>query len=235
MVVAIDRGVDLEAFGIGDSLREARVRQGLALGDVERETCIRAANLEAIESERFDALPGDVYAAGFIRTYAEQLGLDGGQYADAFRRSRDDEAESLTPPLARRDAHYRPRRLLAGLVAIAVLAAALAVALLRGGDTAAPPAPTTHTPSPPARLSQALTIRAAGGPTWVAVRFGGPHGPLVHQGTLRRGRMLKFGLDRALWVGLGRPQNVSARVGTKQIRLAPTRSRFVVSSRGVRH
>jgi hypothetical protein len=229
MVVAIDRRVDLETFGIGDGLREARLGRGLELADVERETCIRAANLEAIESERFDALPGDVYAAGFIRTYAEHLGLDGALYAERFRQSREVEPEPVAPAFAR----YRRRQLLAA--AIALLAGGLvAFVLLRGGDATAPRTPAVSKPSPPLRLEGPLTIRSIGGPTWVAVRFGGPHGPLVRQGTLRRGRMLRFGLDRPLWVGLGRPENASVRIGTKRVRIVPARDRFVFSSRGVR-
>ena len=142
MVVAIDRRVDLEPVGIGDGLREARLGQGLALADVEHETCIRAANLEAIESERFDALPGDVYAAGFIRTYADHLGLDGAVCAERFRQSREVEPEPVAPAIGR----HRRRQLLAA--ASALLAAGLvAFVLLRGGD--APGTPAVSKPGPP--------------------------------------------------------------------------------------
>ncbi len=230
MGVAIDQGRDLAALGIGDGLREARVRQGLALRDIERETCIRAANLEAIESERFDALPGDVYAAGFIRTYAEQLGLDGGRYAELFRQSREVEPEQIVPALARRGAGYRRRQLLVAGTAMVVLAAALlAVALLHRRETAAAPVPAAAKPKHAA--PHPLVLRAPHADSWIVVRFGNAHGKLVWQGTLKQGKMLRFGLARQLWVDLRQPAAVTARVGTKRVRLDPDRSRYVFGRR----
>lgn len=61
---------------IGQQLRDAREAQQLSLLEVERETRIRRVFLQAIEEERFDDLPGDVYTRGFIRNYALFLNLD---------------------------------------------------------------------------------------------------------------------------------------------------------------
>lgn len=61
---------------LGNRLREARESQGLSLQQAEETTRIRLVFLEALEEERFDELPGDVYARGFIRNYAQFLGLD---------------------------------------------------------------------------------------------------------------------------------------------------------------
>ena len=49
-----------------------------------RETKIRAKYLRALEEERFDLLPGDTYVKGFLRIYAERLGLDGQLYVDEY-------------------------------------------------------------------------------------------------------------------------------------------------------
>ena len=132
MVVTVDRHAELDLFGIGTTLREARERRGLALADVERETCIRSANLAAIEDERFDDLPGDVYAAGFIRAYATLLDLDGERYAQRFRELRQAEVASTLPPLLRRDSARRgvPRSVLAAAVAVVVLGG-IAIAVVR--------------------------------------------------------------------------------------------------------
>ncbi len=65
-------GADVGAF-----LRASRLRRGEELADVAAQLRIRLVYLEAIEDGRFDALPGNTYAVGFIRTYAEYLGLDG--------------------------------------------------------------------------------------------------------------------------------------------------------------
>jgi len=62
-------------FEIGHSLREARVRHGLDLNRVEADTKIRAKYLQALEEENFELLPAETYVKGFLRTYANYLGL----------------------------------------------------------------------------------------------------------------------------------------------------------------
>src|SRR5205823_11226540 len=69
---------------IGSNLREARLRQGLELGAVERATRIRARHLAALEEERFDQLPAQAYARAFLRSYAEYLGLEPQLFVDEF-------------------------------------------------------------------------------------------------------------------------------------------------------
>src|SRR5919197_5626866 len=103
-------------FEIGSSLREARTRRGLALSDVERDTRIRTRYLTALEEERFDALPGPAYAKGFLRTYADYLGLDAQQFVDEYdSRAAPAEFPQAALPVRVR----RPRRWLgARLVAI---------------------------------------------------------------------------------------------------------------------
>lgn len=62
---------------IGDKLRRERERLGLSAKDVEQGTSIRALYIEAIENGDWAALPGEVYAKGFVRNYANFLKLDG--------------------------------------------------------------------------------------------------------------------------------------------------------------
>jgi cytoskeletal protein RodZ len=69
-------------FALGASLEEERRRQGLDLEQVEEATHIRRRYLRALEEERFELLPGDAYAKGFLRAYAEFLGLDSKLYLD---------------------------------------------------------------------------------------------------------------------------------------------------------
>jgi len=71
--------------GIGEILREARKRREVELSEVEAATKIRLKYLRAIEDEDWAVLPGDVYARGFIRTYASFLGLDGERLASEYR------------------------------------------------------------------------------------------------------------------------------------------------------
>lgn len=114
-------------FEIGNSLREARLRQGLEFPRIEEETKIRGKYLRALEEEQFEALPGDTYVKGFLRTYADYLGLDGQLYVDEFNsRFTTAEEELATPATVRR---RRQRPIESNLVVVA-LAAIVAVTVL---------------------------------------------------------------------------------------------------------
>lgn len=89
--------------GLGADLRAARSRSGLDLSEVADDLRIRAAHIEAIERGKFDDLPATVYAIGFIRSYAEYLGLDGQVAVEAFKQEvaglRDDQKLVFPSPL----------------------------------------------------------------------------------------------------------------------------------------
>jgi len=71
-------------FEIGNTLREARLRRGLDIAECEIGTKIRAKYLRAMEDEHFDLLPSPAYVRGFLRTYAQYLGLDGQLMNDEY-------------------------------------------------------------------------------------------------------------------------------------------------------
>ena len=142
---------------IGDTLREARMRQGLDIADVEARTKIRAKYLRALEHEEFDMLPGATFVKTFIRTYAELVGLDPHMLVEEYRANyepRDEgEVQTLGPPAASRRDRRRggalpgprptpgprpgpPGRgvLLAGMAAVLVLAVLLVLGLTGGDD-----------------------------------------------------------------------------------------------------
>jgi cytoskeleton protein RodZ len=62
---------------VGQKLKEAREQLRLDLDALEMKTKIRKRYLAALEDGDWEVLPGDVYARGFIRSYAEAVGLDG--------------------------------------------------------------------------------------------------------------------------------------------------------------
>jgi cytoskeletal protein RodZ len=66
---------------LGELLRETRESKGISLAEVEEVTRIRQRFLQALEEEDFAALPGEVFARGFLRNYAMYLGLDPQQVA----------------------------------------------------------------------------------------------------------------------------------------------------------
>jgi hypothetical protein len=71
---------------IGSTLREARMRSGIDITEVETRTKIRAKYLRAIENEEWDMLPGPIYVKSFLRTYSDYLGLDSRMLVDDYKR-----------------------------------------------------------------------------------------------------------------------------------------------------
>lgn len=80
----------MEVEVLGSELREARLKRELTLEEVEQELRIRAKFLAAIENGDYSLLPSQVQARGFLRNYAQFLGLDGdvilARYEQAMRQ-----------------------------------------------------------------------------------------------------------------------------------------------------
>jgi cytoskeleton protein RodZ len=137
--MATDRRND-GPIAVGPILKQTRERQGMDLTTVEEETKIRSKYLRALEDEDWDVLPGPAYARGFIRAYADVLGLDSEVLVDAYRRRHEQpptETYELAEPLLRgRSAGERPRPAAARYILLGALAAIAAVALLVLGLTA---------------------------------------------------------------------------------------------------
>jgi len=100
---------------IGSVLRQAREQLGLTLEEVERATHIRARNLAILESGDWDSLASTVQARGFLKNYAEFLGLDAERlltrYAEALQARRTRPRPEARPGAApRRSVQVRSRR-----------------------------------------------------------------------------------------------------------------------------
>jgi cytoskeleton protein RodZ len=74
---------------VGQVLQQAREDFGLDLRSVAESLRIRYPYLSAIEESRYQDLPGPTYALGFVRTYAEFLGLDSGDVVRQFKKEFD--------------------------------------------------------------------------------------------------------------------------------------------------
>src|ERR671932_171860 len=94
---------------IGERLREARMRQGLDLGEGGVATKIRAKYLRALENDEFAMLPGSTYVKSFLRTYAEYLGLDAQLLVEEFRAQHEPRGEGELQSFGPR-ARARPGR-----------------------------------------------------------------------------------------------------------------------------
>lgn len=69
---------------IGGYLRQLRLEQGKDLDRIANQIFIRAVLLQAIEEGQADLLPEAVFVQGFIRRYAEALGVDGKALSQEF-------------------------------------------------------------------------------------------------------------------------------------------------------
>jgi hypothetical protein len=210
-------------FEIGNSLREARLRQGLDFPEIEQRTKIRGKYLRALEEEQFDLLPGETYVKGFLRSYAEYLGLDGQLYVDEFN-SRYVTGED-EPPIrpVRRDPFSRrgrgeSRGIVLALAAIAAVTALVIAAWRAAPENEQPTIPnlgsnTTAAKAKPKRKAQAVTLVASARPgnTWLEIHRNSIAGETIYRGTLEAGQTRKFTGQR-LWVYARAPGNLHVKI-----------------------
>ena len=240
-------------FEIGNSLREARLRQGLDFPKIEADTKIRGKYLRAVEEENFDALPGETYVKGFLRTYAEYLGLDGQLYVDEYNsRFTTSEEPVATPTSTRRPPRRRIESnvvvvALAGIVAVTVLVVVGLAGLGPGDDqTATTPVidtrqdetstqPQTGTSQRAKTRKARLVLTAVEGNSWVQVRAGSARGDIVWEGTIEQGQAQRFVKWRRLWLNLGSPAALRAVLNGRIVRNFPhNQSVILVTAKGVR-
>ena len=74
-----------ENASVGETLRAARLTRGMEYDDVSKSIHIRPTQLKAIEENNIEALPGMTYAVGFVRSYANFLGLNGAEIVHRFK------------------------------------------------------------------------------------------------------------------------------------------------------
>jgi len=221
-------------FEIGNSLREARLRRHIEFSEAEHGTKIRGKYLRALEDERFELLPSHTYIKGFLRSYAEYLGLDGQLYVDEYN-SRFVVGEEDTPirsprrvPAARtrRSERRESNIVLLALTAIGLVTALVIVAWRFGNVEQEPvrglsttPAATVA-PAPDAAGTVRLELRATRGDSYLIVKSGGATGNVLYQGTLERGQVQRFDA-KVLWVRLETPANVLVKRNGNRVKLAP--------------
>jgi hypothetical protein len=222
---------------IGDTLREARMRQKLDITEIEARTKIRAKYLRALENEEWGALPGSTFVKTFLRTYAEALGLDAHLLVEEYRAHHEAptelEMQPLGPPPAGRDGP-RGRRNLPGppgpgvlltVVVVAVLAFLVVLGLSGEDDGGGEEASTTPAQTRPGKQRRprqqaprqvALRI-APQGDTYVCVDRG-PETEPVFEGTIIEPRTFR---GRRLRVNLGR-RAVEVTANGKPVTIEPS-------------
>jgi hypothetical protein len=226
-------------FEIGNSLREARLRQELDFPELEQQTKIRSKYLKALEDEQFELLPAPTYVKGFLRNYADALGLEGQLYIDEYNSRFVTGEEDV--PLRPRDYQRRPQAsfnqrfeakgVVLTLVGIAIVFALAISAWKFGSDetpqlqrVTQPAAGKTQTHKTVRRQPVKLVLTAVDGPSWLEIRANSVGGKLLYRGTLEQGKPLALTdsrfVYRRLWIAAGQPWNLVARVNGR-VRFVP--------------
>lgn len=169
----------------GILLSNERVKRGLSLQEVADQLKLSRKQLEAIENDEYDKLPGPAFARGFVRNYAKLLGLDAALLNAALEayvpmpainpRPAPVEAPSREPARPVEPAPPpRPRQplnplLIKGAIAVAVLVLLLMIGyrvVTQGGSVSANPSPATL---PPPASQAAVSVPAVEAPAPQAV------------------------------------------------------------------
>jgi len=244
-------------FEIGGSLREARLKRGLSPADVQKAIRIRDRYLQALEEERWELLPGDAYVKGFLRTYADYLGLDGSLYVEEYnsRFAQPDEPQLVPERFVRTPrlggtGFLRPLVVVGAVVAIVAAVAAWQLSGSSGpkqsaGTTLATTTTITRPTTQPkkkqpkhvaAPLPGRATLVAARGDSWLWIRSGSASGPTVYEGTLVQGKSLPVKLTSGpVWIRIGDPPSLDVRLGGKLVQGLPTQvGNVLLTRRGIR-
>ena len=225
---------DISHLSLGERLRIAREAKGLSLDEVASQTRIPIRHLQHIEREEWDALPAVTYCVGFVRAYANAIGLDGAEYGRELRdqlggtRTRAPAAEYYEPA----DPARVPPRSLAIIAGVMLVVLILGYAIWRSTlddepapDATIPVASQAPRPAPKAAAAQPVTpaslagqpvVLAATGETWVKIED--QAGGTLFQGTLTAGQRFQVPetAQRPV-IRTGRPQLVQILVGNRNL------------------
>ena len=223
---------------VGDKLRTAREAQGLTIEEIANSTRIPKRHLLTIESGGYDGLPAPTYSAGFIKSWARRLGLDGQALADQFRMEMGslsvEPAQSL--PYEPADPRRTPPVGLALLALLVAVVVGLGYLYWRGTaeqptqlaatatDQSAAPAPVLAQPAPvPAQAAPSAATPQPTGPVvigatqdvWIKVS---DSGKTLFMNILHPGDHFEVPADAvAPLMTTGRPGNTTIMVGQTPI------------------
>lgn len=183
----ISGDVDAPLDAVGQDLRAARLRRGDDLATVSRVLKIRKDHLEALEEDRIDQLPGRTYAIGFVRTYADYLGLDAVQCVERFKAEIAGRSDDGTPTITVIDEDDNRRmpqgwKIMAGVLLVLVVYGAyqLAASADRMLNEPSTPPPAAFHPLPPKPAPPKVAAQPTLAPgTLSHITMGVPNGQLT--------------------------------------------------------
>lgn len=197
---------------VGQRLKLVRQKKGLTLLMAERLTKVKLKYLEALEEDRHDLLPTEVYTLGFLRCYGEVLGFNTKKLLDQYRYERravvtaKGNKESLLAPIKQLTLPrflLTPKALFTSLSAIIVIVLVAYIAIgVRG--FLAPPSLAIEEPKPDSRIEAAvLTVAGQTDPT-VSLTLNGEVVTIGPDGRFKRDIALIPGLNALEFVAINR-------------------------------
>jgi transcriptional regulator with XRE-family HTH domain len=142
----LDAGAD-----IGQALRALREAKGLSLSDIAEVTCVRRAYLQALEELNLDQLPSRPFTVGYVRAYAQAVGVSPDLAVKQFRKDAPSPEEALKAPVGVQKARDPRLSWLAGACAVVVTAVVIwNVAQHAVAHDGAPTPPVAAANTPPA-------------------------------------------------------------------------------------
>jgi cytoskeleton protein RodZ len=222
---------------IGEALRSAREAQGRSIDEAAVATRIRSSYLEALEDEQFGELGGNVYAKGFLRSYAGYLGVDPAPLLEAYRaQERPDAPPFEHAPRAiggLRTGRRGPNWLAVAIVCVSIILVVSLWSLLRPtpdpagaqpplvsapASTAAGAAARTAPPTTASAVPRGVTITLRyAAASWTRVTADGRE---LFEGTPGADERRTFRAKRSIDLILGAPAGVHLTVNGKDLGVA---------------
>ena len=212
------------------------MRRGIDFAQAEAAIKIRGKYLRALEDDQFELLPAETYVKGFLRTYAEYLGLDGQLYVDEFNsRFVAGEDQEVRRAQARRSTarpQRRNRRTETTIVLFALAAIAVFTVIVISAWTTSDknPGAVTHakvTHAPPV-TPPLLTVKALRGSTHVTARALTATGAVKYDGTVQVGDSAVAIRGRQLWVSIDSPENLRIEVRGKLMHVPGLKPQVII-------
>jgi cytoskeletal protein RodZ len=215
--------------GLGECLRRERELRHISLDDVAERTKISRRYLEAIEEGHYDRLPGETFARGFIRSYAQSVGLDPEDILLMYAQTRGlqeplpQRAERSLPTRRSRNARSLQWLLLAGVVVVGAVLVGI-VGVLEGPNLLR----FTATPRDNVGTAPTVGVRAGGVPliltaiadadTWLRVIVDDQE---VQDMLLRAGQSAKWLGQERFVVSIGNAHATRLQLNGRELAIPP--------------
>jgi transcriptional regulator with XRE-family HTH domain len=213
-------GNTIVADGLGEFLRRERELRHISLDDIAERTKISRRYLEAIEGGQYERLPGETFVRGFIRSYAQSIGLDPADTLLIYNQRRvvpgvaPQRGERIAPTRRARNERSLQWMLVAGVVVVGAVFLG-AVGVLEGPNllrvTSTPPADVGKAPTGGMPL---ILTAIADADTWLRVTIDGQD---VQDMLLRAGQSAKWMGQEHFVLSIGNARATRLRLNGREL------------------